>query len=163
MDLDGFAVDTLLFAAIKSEIESRDVYSSVARRVKNAILSERLEFLAGEEAKHKAILERIFEQKFPGKQLELPAETPVPLPELSITDELVPLTDVFQRAMEAETAARLFYRSLADRMESDDLRRTLEYLADMEMGHYQILQMEKGHLERFEEMGTHIPFVHEGP
>ena len=163
MNLDGFTVETLLFAAIKSEIESEKVYSSLAGRVRNAILADRLRFLADEEGKHRSILERIFQHLYPEKPMELPTDTPVPLPELSTTDELVPLTDVFQRAMEAETAARLFYSSLSERMESGDLQGTLRYLADMERGHYQILEMEKSHLERFEEMDAHIPFVHEGP
>ena len=163
MDITGFSVETLLFAAMKSEIESEEVYSSLAHRVKNAILADRLRFLAGEEDKHRTILESIFRHQYPGKSVELPPETPVPLPQLSITDELAPLTDIFKRAMEAEQAARHFYSSLSERMESDALRETLRYLSEMEMSHYQILDMERSHLERFEEMDEHIPFIHEGP
>jgi len=156
-------VDTLLLTAIKAEVESHGVYSLLAGRVKNAMLMERLNFLAGEEARHRSILQGIFKEKFPDQQLELPEESPVPLPRVTISDELMPLSEIFQMAMDAEKAAYDFYQSLAARFEEKDLVNVILYVAKMELGHYELLKVESESLERFEEANVHIPFIHEGP
>ena len=156
-------MDTLLLTAIKSEVESHGVYSLLAGRVKNALLKERLNFLAGEEARHRHILQGIFKEKFPDQDLELPEKSPVPLPRVIISDELMPLNEIFQMAMDAEKAAFDFYQSLAKRFEENDLVNVILYVAKMELGHYELLKVESESLERFEEANVHIPFIHEGP
>ena len=163
MNLDAYTVDTLLLTAIKAEVESHGVYSLLAGRVKNAMLKERLNFLAGEEARHRRIIEGIFKEKFPDLQLELPEKSPVPLPKVTISDELMPLNEIFQMAMDAEKAAYDFYQSLAKRFEENDLVNVILYVAKMELGHYELLKVESESLERFEEANVHIPFIHEGP
>jgi rubrerythrin len=163
MNLEAYTVDTLLLTAIKSEVESHGVYSLLAGRVKNALLKERLNFLAGEEARHRHILQGIFKEKFPDQDLELPEKSPVPLPRVIISDELMPLNEIFQMAMDAEKAAYDFYQGLAERFEEDDLVNVILYVARMELGHYELLKVESESLERFEEANIHIPFIHEGP
>jgi rubrerythrin len=163
MNLEAYTVDTLLLSAIKSEVESHGVYSLLAGRVKNALLKERLNFLAGEEARHRHILQGIFKEKFPDQDLELPEKSPVPLPRVIISDELMPLNEIFQMAMDAEKAAYDFYQGLAERFEEDDLVNVILYVARMELGHYELLKVESESLERFEEANIHIPFIHEGP
>ena len=163
MNLEAYTVDTLLLTAIKSEVESHGVYSLLAGRVKNALLKERLNFLAGEEARHRHILQGIFKEKFPDQDLELPEKSPVPLPRVIISDELMPLNEIFQMAMHAEKAAYDFYQGLAERFEEDDLVNVILYVARMELGHYELLKVESESLERFEEANIHIPFIHEGP
>jgi len=54
MDLSGYTLEDLLLAAIKSEVESERIYSSLAGRVGNFFLKDRLNFLAGEERRHRA-------------------------------------------------------------------------------------------------------------
>ena len=156
-------MDTLLLTAIKAEVESHGVYTLLAGRVKNAMLKERLNFLADEEARHRHIIEGIFKEKFPGQQLELPEKSPVPLPKVIISDELMPLNEIFQMAMDAEKAAYDFYQSLAERFEENDLVNVILYVAKMELGHYELLKVESESLERFEEANVYIPFIHEGP
>jgi rubrerythrin len=163
MNLDSYTVDTLLLTAIKSEVESREVYSRLSDRVKNAMLKERLGFLSGEEARHRRILEGIFKEKYPDQPIKLPDKSPVPLPRVVISDELMPLNEIFQMAMNAETAAYEFYKSLAPRFEDTDLGNIILYVAKMELGHYELLKVESESLERFEEANIHIPFIHEGP
>ncbi len=46
MDLSKFDEHTLLLAALRSEIDSKVVYKQVADRVKNALLKDKLKFLA---------------------------------------------------------------------------------------------------------------------
>ena len=163
MNLDTYTVDTLLLTAIKSEVESKGVYSQLADRVKNAMLKERLTFLSGEEARHQRILQGIFEEKFPGQSIELPEKSPVPLPRVIISSELMPLNEIFEMAMEAEKAAYDFYKALAERFEKKDLVNVILYVAKMELGHFALLKVESESLERFEEANVHIPFIHEGP
>jgi rubrerythrin len=164
MELKKFALADLLLAAVKSEIESQTIYSRVAQRVKNAFLKERLEFLALEEKKHQKALEGIFRQRFPDQTLAVPKKTVVPLPEISFRDELVPLSEIFAQAMNAEQAAHDFYLQLAD-LFADDLEKKnlLLYFSMMEMGHYKLLDLEKSNLERLEEYGEEQELIHVGP
>lgn len=164
MKLKKYALADLLLTAIKSEIDSQTVYSRVALRVKNAFLRERLEFLALEESRHQKALEGLFVQRFPGQDLAIPEKPVVPLPEIRFRDELVPLSEIFAQAMKAEQAAHDFYLQLADLFIDDpEKRNLLLYFSMMEMGHFKLLDLEKGSLERLEEYGEEQEMIHVGP
>jgi rubrerythrin len=164
MKLKKYALADLLLAAIKSEIDSQAVYSRVALRVKNAFLRERLEFLALEESRHQKALEGLFAQRFPGQDLTIPEKPVVPLPEIRFRDELVPLSEIFAQAMKAEQAAHDFYLQLADLFIDDpEKKNLLLYFSMMEMGHFKLLDLEKGSLERLEEYGEEQEMIHVGP
>ncbi|MCX6558639.1 MAG: ferritin family protein [Candidatus Aminicenantes bacterium] len=164
MDLSKYELADLLLAALKSEIGSHDVYARLAQRVQNAFLRERLDFLALEENKHRQALEGIFGQRFPGRTIVVPAQPVVPLPEINFGDDQVPLSEVIAQAMKAERAAHDFYLQLAERF-NDDLQKKnlLLYFAMMEMGHYKLLDLENGSLERLEEFGQEQEMIHVGP
>lgn len=67
-------------------------------------------------------------------------------------------------AMQGEQSASDFYQSLAERFEKGSkIHNTLIYFADMEKGHYRILETEKESMERFEEADVYWPMVHAGP
>jgi len=164
MDLKKFQLEELLLAAIKSEVESNAVYAKIARNVKNGLLKDKLEFLAKEEEKHRLFIERIYKKRFPKKLIMLPSKTPVPLPEILIPDENVPLGAVLKSAMQAEQAAYEFYKELSKQFTDDTMiRNTLTYFADMERQHYKILEIEKESMDRFEEADVYWPMVHVGP
>jgi rubrerythrin len=164
MDLSTFALADLLLVAVKSEKDSQDVYSRLARRVQNAFLRERLDFLAGEELKHRQALEAIFRQRFPGRDILVPERPLVPLPEVRFSDEQVPLSAVIAQAMKAEKAAHDFYLQLAERFNDDaEKKNLLLYFAMMEMGHFKLLDLEKSGLERLEEYGQEQELIHLGP
>jgi rubrerythrin len=164
MKLKKYALVDLLLAALKSEIESQSVYSRVAQRVKNAFLKERLEFLAREEKRHQEALEGLFAQRFPGQAITIPDKPVVPLPEIRFRDEMVPLSEVFAQAMKAEQAAHDFYLQLAELFSDDrEKKNLLLYFSMMEMGHYKLLDLEKGNLERLEEYGEEQELIHVGP
>ncbi len=164
MDLNAFGLDVLLLAALKAEVESRDIYGRLAGRVANAMLRDRLRFLAGEEEKHQAFVEATFARKFPGRAPVPPARTPVPLPEIKFDVAAVPLSEVFAAAMRAEEAAAAFYRGLADRFAGErETAEMISYLATMETGHYHILETERAHLLRFEDYAVSWPDIHVGP
>lgn len=164
MDLRKYTLEDLLLAAIKSEIESHDVYTTIAEKVKNGLIQDKLNFLAKEEQKHKEFIEQVFKAKFPKKKLLIPQTTPVPLPALVIPAEDTPLGSILQNAMQAEQSAHDFYQSLAKQFTKDDkIRHTLTYFADMELQHYKILEIEKESMDRFEEADVYWPMVHAGP
>ena len=113
MDLSMYTLEDLLLAAIKSEMESNTTYTTLAKKVKNALLKDKLEFLANEEEKHKLVIEDIFRNHFPENEIHIPKKSPVPLPEI-VADEETPLSKILQSAMEAEKTAQEFYQSLSD-------------------------------------------------
>lgn len=161
MDLSIFSIEDLLLAAIKSEIESKEVYRKLADRIENAFLKDKLQFLSNEEEKHRKVVESIFRKKIPNKAISLPEKSPVPLPVIK-TDGLV--SEVFESAMKAEIAAHDFYTGLSEKFVGDiPLKRAMIYLAMMEMGHYKLLELEKDTIDRYEDYETAWPSVHLGP
>ena len=164
MDLSKFALADLLLVAVKSEIDSQEIYARVALRVQNAFLRERLNFLSQEEKKHQQVLENIFRQRFPGREIVVPVQPVVPLPEIRFRDETVPLSEILAQAMKAEQAAHDFYLLLAERFNDDfEKKNLLLYFSMMEMGHYKLLELEKSNLERLEEFGQEQELIHIGP
>ncbi len=163
MDIRGFGLEELLLAAIKSEVESERIYSDIARRVKNAFLRERMEFLAGEEKGHKNSLEAIYRMNFGEKEIRLPEKTDVPLPSIDIGSENDPLSLVLESAMDAEKASEEFYRELAERFEDERVKNMLVVLSEMENTHYHILEREHENLKRFEDYDSTWPMMHVGP
>jgi rubrerythrin len=165
MDLRTYNKEELFFTAIRAEIDSKAVYQRLADGVNNAFLKDKLKFLAGEEDKHRSYLETAYNAQFPGRELELPESTPVPLPELKPPDEKVPVSEVIESAMNAELAAKEFYLEFAKTFEDDsnsELRKTLEYFSTMEDGHYNLLKQEKQNIETFEEYDDYWPMMHAG-
>jgi rubrerythrin len=163
MDLSNYKKDELFLTAIKSEIEANTVYSNLAEGVKNAFLKDKLKFLADEELKHQQYLETAFKQEFPDTEIVLPEETVVPLPDLILPDENVPVSDVIKSAMNAEEAAQEFYNAFAEHFEEgSELRKTLLYFANMEFGHYNILKVEKENMENYEAYDEYWPMMHIG-
>jgi rubrerythrin len=163
MDLTPFTREELFASAIKSEIDSREIYSRLSERVQNAFLKDRLVFLASEEEKHRSFLEGAFQEEFPGREIVLPEKTPVPLPEIRIPDEMVPVSEVLESAMNAELASQEFYNSFAAEFPHGTMmRKTLELFATMEMGHYRLLEMERENMKRFESYDAYWPMMHIG-
>ena len=163
MNLEHYNIEELLLTAIKSEVESKELYKKLAKKTKNGLLEDKLIFLSNEEEKHRAFIEEIFMNHYPDKEIILPKETVVPLPKI-IYNEETPLSDILNQAMQAENAASKFYKSLSERFEKDSkIQNTLQYFADMEIGHFKILETEKESMERFEEGDVYWPMVNIGP
>ena len=164
MDLKKYTLEDLLLAAMKSEIESTEVYTKIARQVKNGLLKDKLKFLASEEQKHKTFVEQLYKAKFPKKKILVPQTTPVPLPPFVIPDEDTALSTLLKRAMQAEKSAHEFYQGLSKQFTKEKkIHNTLSYFADMELQHYKILEIEKESMDRFEEADVYWDMVHVGP
>ena len=164
MNIARYTLESLFLAALRSEVDSNAVYTALADRVRNAVLKDRLKFLAGEEEKHRAILEKAYSNNFPDKSLMIPEKSPVPLPEVNVSDESMRISEVLLAAMEAEKAAEEFYKEFSKRFDKGtELRKTLEYFAMMEEGHYEILNVERNNSLEFENYDEYWPMMHSGP
>ena len=164
MDISSYGLEDLLLSALRSEVDSKEAYSKLADGVKNFFLKDRLKFLAGEEEKHKIFLEGVFKEQFPKKEIILPKQTPVPLPEIKISDENIPISEVLESAMNAEKAAYEFYIGLAERFLDDaEMNKKLLYIASMEDSHYKILEIERKNALEFEHFDQVWPMMHAGP
>jgi rubrerythrin len=164
MDLSTYGLDDLLLTAMKAEAEARDVYRRLAGRVQNAMLKDRLNFLADEEEKHRSYFETAYRKDFPEGDMALPERGVVPLPEVKLDGDVTPLPDVIEQAMAAELAAFDFYVALANRFEGDaETNHMIYYIASMEKGHYALLAAELENARRFDVFTTDWPMVHEGP
>lgn len=164
MKQEQYSLKEWILSAIKSEIDSYAVYTTLEQKVKNGLMKDKFHFLATEEKKHQIYLETVFKKTCPKDKLIVPKKTPVPLPYINITNEEdVPVSFLVSQAMIAEQAAQEFYKALATQFEDRTISHMLEYFADMELGHYRILQTEKESMERFEEADIYWPMVHVGP
>ncbi len=164
MNLSTFSVEDLLLVAIKSEIEAGEFYRNLSDGVKNYMLKDRLRFLSHEEEKHRIFFETLFKKEFPNGEMVFSQKSPVPLPELKITGENVPLSEILWKGMQAEKAAYDFYNGLASRFKNNqEVEKALSYIASMEMGHYKLLEVEKENAKNFEDVDFEWPMMHIGP
>ena len=164
INLNIYSTEDLILTAIKSEIDSKSAYLKIKDSVKNAILKDKMDFLAKEEDKHKTFFEILYKKNYSDKAIRLPDKSPVPLPEIKIKEETMDLSEVLQQAMDAEMAANKFYLGVSNRFkEEKEIFNMLKYIADMEMGHYKLLEIEKENSLKFESYDDFWPMMHSGP
>ncbi len=139
-----FPLEKLLGMAIKAEIGAKKFYESLAERIDIQELKNKIEWLAGEEGKHEALLRKIYAEMFRGKEVVFPKEHIGP--ELKpVERELQGVQDLLELirwAMKAEEIAAHFYEGLIDMVDTEEKKRLMRYLSDMEKGHYYTLRAE---------------------
>ncbi len=166
IDIAGVSFKELLGAAAKAEENSREVYDFLAKRAKNFVTADRFKFLAGEEQKHEEYIRGIHSKTFPGGELVVKEDTPLPIPFIIYNDESDE-SELIEQAMGAELAAREVYEKMAklakDEKRPDEIVLTLDYLAGMEQNHYNILEQELNRAMNFEEFDEYFPGMHIGP
>jgi rubrerythrin len=164
MDLKNYEMDDLLLTAIKAEAEAEELYNKLAEKVKGSYVKDKLRFIANEEVKHREFLESVFKVSYPGREIIIPPRSEVPLPDIVIPSGQVAASEIMIKAMEAEKAASDFYLALSEMFSGDDdTRRTLIYLSSMEMGHFNLLEIEKDRLEAEEDYNFEWEMMHVGP
>ncbi|KAA0003088.1 MAG: Rubrerythrin [Thermoplasmata archaeon] len=152
----------ILEIAIKAEIDAADVYKKLAESVDIFLLKDKFHFLENEEKGHRRLLEKIFENKFPGKEIILPDKSQVPLPEVKI-EEGTPLSSIISRAMEAERVAAEFYKEMEKEMGEEKEKVIARYLSSMEESHYYLLKSEREIAYNFELYDEVHEMMHVGP
>ncbi len=155
------SLEDLFAMAVKAEIEAQEIYSNIANHTKNFVLKEKMQFLAGEEKKHEAILRGLFKQKFAAKELVLPNETMAPVPAWNPAEGMA-ISDVLKAAMQTELDSNLFYHEMAGRVDEPKEKAMFKYLAAMEQTHYQLLEVEYHAATEIEDYDRFDPAVHFG-
>lgn len=138
----------VLAEAIRAEIEAARFYAGLLDRVKNILLQQKLKFLVLEEKKHRKILERLYRQRYPDRELQLPDRPARSRPALTL-EEKSGVVDLFKMALAAEKFAETFYREARDRAGEEGSRKILDYLARVERSHYFLIKSEIDLLARF--------------
>ena len=157
----------VLGIAIKSEIHAAEIYQRLFKMVRNRALRWRLQFLKGEEEKHRQLLEGLHKRNFPNIELKLPAESFVPM-NLAMREGIT-VPELTELAMEAERTSERFYQEMAARAKEPSGKALLTYLSKMEQGHYHLLQNEYELIAQFpdyyqaEEFQLGEEFIHLGP
>jgi|UniRef100_A0A7V3KPF7 rubrerythrin len=162
MDLSKYTLKDIILTALKSEVESKDLYEKMKNRVSNFVLRDKFDFLAKEEEKHRVFFEKMFAQNFPGETVALPDKSPVPLPEIGPEVEKLPISEVLEIAMKAELKASEFYKSMMELFSDEMIRKTLEYISTVELSHYKLLEAERDYAKKFEDYEVEWPGFHIG-
>lgn len=142
--------DEILAVAVRSEMDAAAIYNGLRGRVKNEVLLQKLQFLANEEMRHKAILERLFADRCPGETLRLPQASSGPAKSVAI-DDSTSVMDLFKLAMKKEKQAEDYYKESKKSITDARSQKILDYLSRVERSHYFMLKSEIELLEKFPE------------
>ncbi|WP_297503890.1 ferritin family protein [Thermococcus sp.] len=139
-----FSLEELLGMAVKAEIGARNFYESLAERIEIKELKNKITWLAGEEKKHEELLRRIYANTFPGKEIVFPKEHigPELQPVVRQLHGVEDIIELIRWAMKAEEMAAKFYAELEKMVDTEEKKRLMRYLSDMEWGHYYNLKAE---------------------
>lgn len=146
-EIEDMNMKELLEQGIQPEINSQNVYESVARERHSYSLSGKLRFLIEEERGHEKSLRRLFKEKFPDETLDVPQEVLKPAPDIDVKSDS--LGELLEEAMKSEQESTEFYQQLAERFEDEEKKELAQYLANMEQGHYKILKHELESMKNF--------------
>lgn len=159
-------IDKALSMALKTEIESANVYKKLGKTVKNFVMKEKFQFLIREEQKHRKIIETLFSKMFPGKAPSLSEKSLAPKLTLILEEETT-VPELLELAMDAEKMFEEFYDELSEEVEERGAQEILRYLSTMEHGHYSLLKGEYDLCMRDEDYYQRDDFqydmVHIGP
>jgi rubrerythrin len=128
--------------AIKGEIEAKEFYEKVSRKIKDAFLTELFENFAKEEAKHEVILTSILEKTISNKkevdtsffnfEKDFKVSESIEMPEVNETMDLKGAIGI---AMKNEELAMKKYTALAENCDDPELKKVFMNLAAMERDH----------------------------
>jgi rubrerythrin len=135
MDLEKYK--QVISDAIKGEIEAKQFYEKVAKRIKDTFLTELFEKFAGEEAKHERILTAVLNKEkmdtsFFNFEKDFKVSETIEMPEVN---EDMDLKGAIGIAMKNEELAMKKYTALADNCDDPQLKKVFLDLASMERDH----------------------------
>ena len=131
-------VSDILEIAIKREEDAYDFYMDIHSKVVDAGVQDTLEFIAGEEKKHKAFLVRYRDGDFGGEALRMSDVVEYKIAEYleePEVDESSKPEDVYLLASHRELRSHYFYTELAHLHADGDLQEMLLKMANEELKH----------------------------
>jgi rubrerythrin len=138
----------ILGIAIKSEIDSVELYQKLMSKIKNKAVKDRIMLIKQEEIKHRQLFENLHHKKFPEIEIKVPKTSIVPKVESAFKQDLSP-KELLEIAMENELASEKFYSELQKRSPDITSKGMLQYLSKVEQSHYRLLKDEYEMLEQF--------------
>jgi rubrerythrin len=151
MTLDeGLTALEVLGVAIKSEVDAAALYARLAGQVHNHALLAKLDFLRQEEEKHRVLLQDLYARRFPDVELRLSTRSLLPSLQVALPEQST-VPELFQLAMLAEQVSANFYSHEAERAGDEAGRIMLRYLANVERGHFHMVETEYDLVSRFPE------------
>jgi rubrerythrin len=127
--------------AIVREIKARYIYKTIAKYSRHPELTRKLEFLADEEFQHRNNIEDLY-NKISGKLKNF--DSIVVLPDESSVKAAAGLekTELLKMAIGKEIEAHDLYITLASQNEDTSISEMFKYLAEEEVTHRRILELE---------------------
>ncbi len=147
MIMDLAKYKQVILDAIKGEIEAKEFYEKIAKRIKDTYLKEIFEKFAKEEAKHEKILLAVLNQEkmdnsFFNFEKDFKVAESIGMPEVN---EDMNLKDAIGIAMKNEELAMKKYTALAQNCDDKKLKAVFLDLAAMERNHK--FKMEKSFVD----------------
>jgi len=158
-------IKDMLEIAMKAEIDAAGNYGSAAEQTDLFLLKDKFRLLQNEEKGHRRVLEKLYAQKFPEEDPELPASDDMPFQEFgeyAVKPTMQP-SEIIEEAMAGEQRARDFYLDMEEEMETDKEKAMMRYLASMEESHYHLLKSELEMAQNFELYDEVHEMMHVGP
>ena len=134
-------IEKSLSMALKSELESIQIYQKMMGMVKNKVVKEKLQYLIDDEKKHQKVLIGLFDSLVPDKELSVSNDSRIPWLSIAINEDKT-ISDLWGLALEAKRTSVRLYDYLSKEFEERRAQEILQYLASMEHSHYFILEGE---------------------
>jgi rubrerythrin len=128
-----------LIRAIKNEIQGRQFYLALAKKVKNPLVRRKILGLAEDELEHRETLSRLYWAQTGTEVGDLASyEVNVDIPDV----ENMTITGLLEMAMKTEKEASESYLQMSEVAEDARSSAFLEYLSEVEQLHYEALAAE---------------------
>jgi len=127
--------------AIEREIKAKFMYKTMARFTKVEHMKTKLEFLAAEEQSHRDNLEDLY-KKIVGKTKDFDGMVSFPDEKKAAKVANLEIPELLKIAIGKEIEANEFYKKMASTTEDDAAKNIFNYLAEEEMTHQRMLEIE---------------------
>jgi rubrerythrin len=131
--------------AVRSEIDSNDLYQRLAERVKNPDVKEILKELADDEEQHRASLMRLYEDMLGSQDPSIPQKDG--RTKQIVLDDNADYRAVVTAARDKELGSEAAYKEAAEQVRDYKTREFFRDLAETERRHAAVLQKQVDKLE----------------
>jgi rubrerythrin len=139
-ELKNLSLKELLGYAIGSEEAAKKYYTSLAETIPHELAAIKFRNIAKEEESHRKAVLKVYKDHVGDENYTVPKDLP-PLESSVEVTTVMSLIEALEISMKNERNAYDVYFHLAK--EKKEYKKIFEYLANAEMGHYEVLKMEK--------------------
>lgn len=149
LNIEEMSLEDILGMAVKTEIQGRKFYLTLAEKVNHPEVKKKIQSLADDETRHERVMVDLYRKTLDREPRDLPDKgVPDIVKAISAMDinEKSQLLQVIDMAIEAELVSARFYKRGATLSEDSRTKRVFEQLEKEEDGHYNFLTAEKSAL-----------------